>query len=178
MLAPADERGIGCPVNRRVNRNRKRFIFFHPLQDLLLADVFLVGTCDWVTFSFGTGCGAWAWIGLPAQQLRAILRRTGRRLALRWLTRENQNRCAYEQRPSQGKFREILRPDQSWGFCEALEFPSQAELLHIECVFSEPESARAVALSALRHFSLFTNPGASPQARDETAPLALNNASR
>jgi hypothetical protein len=35
-----------------------------------------------------------------------------------------------------------------------------------------------VALSALRHFSLFTNPGASPQARHETAPLALNNASR
>jgi hypothetical protein len=47
---------------------------------------------------------------------------------LRWLTREDQNRCAYEQRPFQGKFREMRRSDQSWGLCEALEFPSQAEL--------------------------------------------------
>ena len=31
LFAPADERSIGCPVKRRVNRNRERFIFFHPL---------------------------------------------------------------------------------------------------------------------------------------------------
>src|SRR5215475_12964266 len=44
LFTPADKRGIGGPVKRRVNRNRKRFILFRPLQDLLLADVFVVGT--------------------------------------------------------------------------------------------------------------------------------------
>ena len=93
---------------------------------------FSFGTRDCVTFSFGTGRGAWAWIGLPAQQLRAILRRAGRCLALRWLTRENQSRCAYEQRPSAGEISKNLATDQSWGLCEALEFPSQAELINFE----------------------------------------------
>jgi hypothetical protein len=31
LFAPADECGIGCPIKRRVNRNGKRFIFFHLL---------------------------------------------------------------------------------------------------------------------------------------------------
>src|SRR5436305_11008962 len=31
LLASADERGVGCPVKRRVNRNREWFILFHPL---------------------------------------------------------------------------------------------------------------------------------------------------
>src|SRR6187397_1735183 len=31
LFAPADERGIGCPVNRRVNRNRERLVLFRPL---------------------------------------------------------------------------------------------------------------------------------------------------
>ena len=44
LFAPANERSIGCPVERRVNRNRERFIFFGPLQDLLLADVLVIGT--------------------------------------------------------------------------------------------------------------------------------------
>jgi hypothetical protein len=48
-----------------------------------------------------------------------------------WLNREDQNRCAYEQGPFQGKFRETLRADQL-GFCEALKFPSQAELINGE----------------------------------------------
>jgi hypothetical protein len=60
------------------------------------------------------------------------LRRAGRCLALRWLTHENQSRCAHEQRPPQWRFRKVRGTDQSWGFCEALEFPSQAELLNIE----------------------------------------------
>jgi hypothetical protein len=51
---------------------------------------------------------------------------------LHWLNREDHNRCAYEQRPFQGRFDEILRADQTWVFCEALEFPSQAELITCE----------------------------------------------
>src|SRR5262249_17341922 len=69
LFTPADERGIGCPVERRVNRDRKRFILFRPLQDLLLADVFVVGTCDCQTFSLGARGDSRAWIRLPAQQL-------------------------------------------------------------------------------------------------------------
>ena len=88
------------------------------------------------TFGFGAGGSGRAWIGLAAQQLCAILRRARRCLALRRLTREDQNRCAYEKRPSQGKFREILRTRQSWDLCEALEFPSQAELTSLQIIDS------------------------------------------
>jgi hypothetical protein len=54
--------------------------------------------------------------------LRAILRRTGRCLALRWLTREDHNRCAYEQRAFQGRFGEILRADLTWVFVRLWNF--------------------------------------------------------
>ena len=66
LFAPANERSVGGPVERRVNRNRERFVFFRPLQDLLLADVLVIGTCDCETFSFGARGSGRAWIGLAA----------------------------------------------------------------------------------------------------------------
>src|SRR6266513_3812830 len=59
LFAAANKRGIRGPVKRRINRNRERLILFRPLQDLLLADVSLIRTCDCVTVSFGAGRSRW-----------------------------------------------------------------------------------------------------------------------
>src|SRR6476469_5009523 len=44
LFAPADERGIGGPIELRGNRNREWFVFFRALYDLLFAAVFIVST--------------------------------------------------------------------------------------------------------------------------------------
>src|SRR4030095_3356859 len=85
LLASANKSGIRGPEKGRVNGNRERFIFFHPLQDLLLADVFIARTRDRVALSFGTGRGAGPWISLSAEQFRAALSRAGPGLSARGL---------------------------------------------------------------------------------------------
>ena len=68
LFTAADKRDVRGPEKGRVNRNRERPIFLHPLQDLLLADVFLIRTRDRVTLIFAAGRNVWdRWIGLAAQ---------------------------------------------------------------------------------------------------------------
>src|SRR5437667_5433469 len=82
LFSPANKRGVRCPEKGTVNGNRERLILFHPLQNLLLANVFVIRTRDGVTLSLAAGRSGRDGISLAAQQLRAVLGRVGRYLAL------------------------------------------------------------------------------------------------
>src|SRR5439155_18448146 len=67
FFAAANKRNIRGPEKGRVNGNRERPILLHPLQDLLLADVFLVRTRDRVTLIYAARRnGRDRWINLAA----------------------------------------------------------------------------------------------------------------
>src|SRR6266849_373111 len=79
LFTAADKRGVRGPEKGRVNGSRERLILLNLLQDLLLADVFLIRTRERVTLSLGAGRnGRERWISLAAQQLSAVLSLTGR----------------------------------------------------------------------------------------------------